>query len=95
MDPQDKQLLQYLKRLRLICAIINRRIPTILCCYDRALEFYESVFIRVKHTKGKDLKREQVWIFGMYERSLDAKKFLFLECLNKLVRYYLTSPVNS
>ena len=74
------------KRLCLICAIINRRIPAILCCYGRTVEFDEYLFIRVKHGKGKDLKREQVWIFGMYERPLGTKNFLFSGCLNKLVR---------
>ena len=38
------------------------------------VEIDESLFIRVKHHKGKDLKREQVWIFGMYERSLGPVK---------------------
>lgn len=30
--------------------------------------------MKVKHHKGKDLKRPQVWVFGMYERSSEAKK---------------------
>ena len=46
--------------------MIERRVPAILCCYGRTVEFDEYLFIRVKHGKEKDLKREQVWIYGMY-----------------------------
>ncbi len=37
--------------------------------------------MKVKHHKGKDLKRPQIWVFGMYERPLnekDPKKCLFI-----------------
>ncbi|CAF1098826.1 unnamed protein product, partial [Brachionus calyciflorus] len=41
----------------------------------KIVEIDESLFIKLKHFKGKDLKRPQVWVFGMYERS--SKKNLF------------------
>ncbi|CAF1001630.1 unnamed protein product [Brachionus calyciflorus] len=33
------------------------------------VEIEESLFVRIKHHNGKDLKREQVWVFGIYERN--------------------------
>jgi hypothetical protein len=41
---------------------------------NKIVEIDESLFVRVKHHKGKDLKREQVWVFGMYERLTDEEK---------------------
>jgi IS1 family transposase len=40
------------------------------------VEIDESLFIKVKHFKGIDLARPQVWVIGMYER--DTKRLLFL-----------------
>ena len=40
------------------------------------IEIDESLFVKVKHHKGKDLGRPQVWVFGLYER--DSKKLLFI-----------------
>ncbi|CAF1005106.1 unnamed protein product [Brachionus calyciflorus] len=40
------------------------------------VEIDESLFIKVKHNKGKDLFRPQIWVFGMYERN--SKKCLFM-----------------
>ena len=44
---------------------------------NKVVEIDESLFVRVKHGKGKDLKRKQVWVFGMTERE-DHEKCLFL-----------------
>ncbi|CAF0916032.1 unnamed protein product [Brachionus calyciflorus] len=41
----------------------------------KVVEIDESLFVRVKHGKGKDLKRGRVWVFGMYERG--SRKCLF------------------
>ena len=43
---------------------------------NEVIEIDESLFIKVKHHKGKDLARPQVWVFGMYER--ESKKCLFI-----------------
>ncbi|RNA05313.1 transposase, partial [Brachionus plicatilis] len=39
------------------------------------VEIDESLFVRFKHHKGKDLKRKQVWVFGLYEGS--SRRCLF------------------
>ena len=36
----------------------------------------ESLFVKMKHHKGKDLKIPQVWVFGLYERQ--TKKCIFV-----------------
>ncbi len=41
------------------------------------IEIDENLFVKVKHHKGKDLKRPQVWVFGMYER--ESKKCFFVQ----------------
>lgn len=33
------------------------------------VEIDESMFAKIKHFKGKDLKRSQLWVFGMKERE--------------------------
>jgi hypothetical protein len=39
------------------------------------VEIDESLFVKVKHHKGKDLKRPLVWVFGIYES--ETKRVLF------------------
>jgi hypothetical protein len=38
------------------------------------LEIDESLFVKVKHHKGKDLILPQVWVFGLYERDESREK---------------------
>ena len=59
---------------------------TVLGGHNRVIEIDKSLFVKVKHLKGKDLVPKQVWIFGMYERPLDV---LFVEVPSRDARTLL------
>ena len=80
-DDQSKTLkltrptiISFQQKLRLVTARALRKSEIILGGPGKVVEIDESLFVKVKHHKGKDLRRPQVWVFGMYERSVEAKK---------------------
>lgn len=77
MVPVERQtLITYQQRLRHI-AVMSLDIENFKLGGDgKIVEIDESLFIKVKHNKGKDLKRRQIWVFGMYERG--SKLCLFI-----------------
>lgn len=70
---------RYFKALRQLCTIDLDRENSMLGGQSVVVEIDESLFARVKHHKGKDLKRKQVWVFGMRERGTNKCLFFVVE----------------
>jgi hypothetical protein len=64
------------QKLRAVCVQAFDKDNIRLGGSNKVVEIDESLFVRVKHGKGKDLKRSQVWVFGMVERE-DEERCLF------------------
>ena len=59
----------YKRRLRLIILTMFNKKNIKLGGEGRIVEIDESLFIKVKHNRGRDMLREKVWVFGLYERA--------------------------
>ena len=57
------------QELRLIAVLDLKREQIVLGGPGVEVQIDESMFIRVKHHKGKDLRRSQVWVFGLYDKE--------------------------
>ncbi|CAF1013962.1 unnamed protein product [Brachionus calyciflorus] len=68
---------KFFKMLRSICIQELNKERIILGGSNQVVEIDESMFVRVKHNRGKDLKRERIWVFGLYERG--TSRCLFFE----------------
>ena len=71
----------YKRRLRLIILTMFNKKNIKLGGEGRIVEIDESLFIKVKHNRGRDMLREKVWVLGLYERaSIDMpKRLLFFK----------------
>ncbi|CAF1028278.1 unnamed protein product [Brachionus calyciflorus] len=56
------------QKLRLITIEELNKEKVILGGPGEVVEIDESLFVQVKHGVGKDLAREQIWVFGIFQR---------------------------
>ncbi|RMZ99659.1 putative transposase-like protein [Brachionus plicatilis] len=63
-------------RLRQLCSLGIGKEDLKLGGSGKKVEIDESLYARVKFHKGKDLKRTQVWVFGLVERNDPSKCFM-------------------
>ncbi|RNA05626.1 hypothetical protein BpHYR1_005438 [Brachionus plicatilis] len=80
----DKTVGSLFKRLRQICSVSLDKQNLELGGMGKIVEIDESMYAKVKHWVGKDLKRAQFWVFGLVERSdLNGGKS-YMEVFNQI-----------
>ena len=69
------------QRLRYVCGKYIERHKILLGGPGKIVEIDESMFSKIKHHRGKDMKKmskkEQLWVFGMKERESGKVKINF------------------
>ena len=68
LDVHRNTISNYHKKIRLIILRQLNKNEIKIGGLNKIVEIDESLFVRVKHNRGSDMHRQQVWIFGMYER---------------------------
>lgn len=63
-------------KLRQMCTIGLDKKNLILGGPNKIVEIDESLYSKVKYNRGKDLRRAQVWVFGLVERGDNAKCYM-------------------
>ena len=84
LDVHRNTISNYHKKIRLIILRQLNKNEIKIGGLNKIVEIDESLFVRVKHNRGSDMHRQQVWIFGMYERPdpdqpRDPRKVLFFK----------------
>ena len=69
-------LTTFFQEIRLVVVNDLNRDNLILGGPGVEVQIDESMFLRVKHNRGKDLKRQQIWVFGLID--VETNKVLFL-----------------
>lgn len=59
----------YYQRFRYLCSIDLNKDQITLGGMGKIIEIDESMFAKIKHNRGKDLKRKQIWVFGLKDRD--------------------------
>ncbi|CAF0930720.1 unnamed protein product [Brachionus calyciflorus] len=62
-------IIKIFQMLRIICLKNFNKDSVRLGGSGMVVEIDESLFVKIEHNKGKDLQRERVWVFGLYERE--------------------------
>lgn len=63
-------------RLRQLCSIGIDKENLVLGGRGKIVEIDESLYARVKYNKGKDLKKGQIWVFGLVERGDPSRCYM-------------------
>ncbi|CAF1063061.1 unnamed protein product [Brachionus calyciflorus] len=69
----DGMIISLYSKLRQACSLKLDKENLTLGGIGRIVEIDESLYCKVKHHKGKDLKRDPLWVFGLVERSIENK----------------------
>jgi hypothetical protein len=84
VDSSRQSVISVFQRLRIIAVQSLDKDNLKLGGDGQIVEIDESLFARVKHHRGKDLLREQVWTFGMYERNRKVPIFQVVDSRDAL-----------